>query len=160
MEDGYAYLVLVDKHLDQSVAYAFLEVIKAKFKQTLKASNPPSKKSLVSFEKYLQTEMDKAEKNPEALSKIAKIQSQVDEVKGVMNQNIEKAFKRGEKMETLKQTTDDLKIQANVFNVTSTDIKKKMWFENMKIKLILILLLVVLGLGIFFYVCPGFSCSS
>ncbi|KAL1220466.1 Vesicle-associated membrane protein [Cardamine amara subsp. amara] len=55
--------------------------------------------------------------HPEEISKLAKVKAQVTEVKGVMMENIEK---------------------AQDFRTQGTKIRRKMWFENMKIKLIVL----------------------
>lgn len=43
---------------------------------------------------------------------MSKLQTQVDEVKGIMTQNIEKVLERGERLEDLIASTDEL--QAHV----------------------------------------------
>ncbi|PRQ24967.1 putative Longin-like domain-containing protein [Rosa chinensis] len=62
----------------------------------------------------------------EEINKLAKVKAHVTEVKGVMMENSEKVLDRGEKIEQL----------AKDFKQQGTKMRRKMWFQNMKIKLI------------------------
>ncbi|KAL3359949.1 hypothetical protein AABB24_016450 [Solanum stoloniferum] len=98
--------------------------------------------------------------NPEEINKLAKVKAQVSEVKGVMMQNIEKVLDRGEKIELLVDKTENLRSQAQDFRQQGTKIRRKLWYENMKIKLIVLGIIIALILIIILSVCPGFKCMS
>lgn len=57
--------------------------------------------------------MEHATQNPEELSKVGSVQRKVDEVKGIMSDNIEKVLSRGEKLDTLVDKTDNLMNEAD-----------------------------------------------
>ncbi|THU45473.1 hypothetical protein C4D60_Mb02t18300 [Musa balbisiana] len=96
--------------------------------------------------------------HPEEISKLAKVQDQVSEVKGVMMENIEKVLDRGEKIELLVDKTENLRSQAQDFRQQGTKMRRKMWLQNMKIKLIVLGIIIALILIIILSVCHGFKC--
>lgn len=59
-------------------------------------------------------------------SKAQNVQNQVNEVIGIMHNNIEKVMARGEKLETLQTKTDDLQAGALQFKRGATKIRKQM----------------------------------
>ncbi|KAH1046878.1 hypothetical protein J1N35_037662 [Gossypium stocksii] len=65
---------------------------------------------------------------------------------------------RGEKIELLVDKTENLRSQAQDFRQQGTKIKRKMWIENMKMKLIVFGIVLALVLIIVLSICPGFKC--
>ncbi|XP_023640496.1 vesicle-associated membrane protein 722 isoform X2 [Capsella rubella] len=88
------------------------------------------------------------------------VKAQVSEVKGVMMENIEKVLDRGEKIELLVDKTENLRSQAQDFRTQGTQMRRKMWFQNMKIKLIVLAIIIALILIIVLSVCGGFNCGK
>ncbi|KAB5525307.1 hypothetical protein DKX38_023056 [Salix brachista] len=66
---------------------------------------------------------------------------------------------RGEKIELLVDKTENLHQQAQDFRSQGTQIRRKMWLQNMKVKLIVLGILIVLILIIVLSICKGFSCT-
>ncbi|KAI9104763.1 synaptobrevin [Phlyctochytrium arcticum] len=58
--------------------------------------------------------------------KSAQVQNQVDEVIGIMHNNIEKVMQRGERLESLQNKTDDLQQGALQFKRGATKVRKQM----------------------------------
>uniref|UniRef100_A0A4W3HMR9 Si:ch73-234b20.5 n=1 Tax=Callorhinchus milii TaxID=7868 RepID=A0A4W3HMR9_CALMI len=86
--------------------------------------------------------------NPDKLSDL---QDQVDDVSGIMRQNIDKVLERGEKLDDLIVKTDDLQATADSFQKTSTKIARKMWWKNTKMMvIILVITAIVITLIILF----------
>ncbi|KAJ1558968.1 hypothetical protein HK096_002064, partial [Nowakowskiella sp. JEL0078] len=54
-------------------------------------------------------------------TRTAQVQAQVDEVIGIMSNNIEKVVQRGEKLESLQNKTDDLQQGALQFKRGATN---------------------------------------
>ncbi|KNE64586.1 hypothetical protein AMAG_09944 [Allomyces macrogynus ATCC 38327] len=81
-------------------------------------------------------------------SKTSAIQAQVNEVVGIMQQNIEKVMERGERLDTLQTKTEDLSQSANQFRRGATKVRKQMWWKNMKLKIIVFLIVVAILLAI------------
>ena len=81
-----------------------------------------------------------------------KVQGEIDQVRDVMVQNIEKILERGERIEILVDKTDSLNQSAFAFKKRSTAIRRTMWWKNAKLMIMLVLLIFVL---IYFFVCIG-----
>ncbi len=50
--------------------------------------------------------------------------------------------------------------QAKVYKEQGNEIKRKMWYQNMKIKLVVIVILLLIGLIVWLSICGGFNCSK
>lgn len=75
---------------------------------------------------------------------ITVLNEKIDEVKGVMIENIDKLIDRGEKLEKLVDDTDKIAEDANTFKNTAKKVKNRMLFRL--IFLIVLLIFVVLGI--------------
>jgi vesicle-associated membrane protein 7 len=105
--------------------------------------------------------MEYCETHPEELSKVAAVQKQVDEVKSIMVDNIERVLERGEKIELLVDKTDNLRFQADRFHKTGRSLRSKMWWQNMKVKLLILVIVILIAVIIFASVCfSGGNCLS
>ncbi|KAK2634878.1 hypothetical protein Ddye_029670 [Dipteronia dyeriana] len=78
----------------------------------------------------------------------------------IINLSILCVLDRGEKIELLVDKTENLHHQAQDFRSTGTKIRRKMWLQNMKIKLIVLGILIALILIIVLSVCHGFNCGK
>jgi vesicle-associated membrane protein 72 len=48
--------------------------------------------------------------------------------------------------------------QADVFQRQGKQLRRKMWFENMKVKLIVLAIIIVIAIIIWLSICHGFRC--
>ncbi|XP_057812139.1 vesicle-associated membrane protein 721-like [Salvia miltiorrhiza] len=161
VHDGFTYCVVAEESAGRQVPMAFLERIKDDFVAKYgggKAATAPANGLNKEFGPKLKEQMQYCIEHPEEISKFAKVKAQVSEVKGVMMENIEKVLDRGEKIELLVDKTENLHHQAQDFRTTGTQIRRKMWLQNMKIKLIVLAIIVALILIIVLSVCKGFKC--
>ena len=74
---------------------------------------------------------------------------QVDEVAAQMKKNRDMALEREGRLDELNDRADDLRAKATKFNTTATEVRRKMWWENLRMKIIigasvLVLLLVII----------------
>lgn len=85
---------------------------------------------------------------------ITNTQQEIDNVKGIMTENIERVLERGERIDLLVDKTDRLGVGAHDFRVRSRGLKRRMWWKNIK-------LMVLLGVVIVFliYLFVGFGCG-
>ncbi|RNA35065.1 vesicle-associated membrane 7-like [Brachionus plicatilis] len=72
------------------------------------------------------------------------LQSQVNDVKDVMKTNIDKVLQRGDRLDDLVDKTTDLEANAVQFTTVSKKIKRKMWWQNLKMKIILVCVILVI----------------
>ncbi|CAA2971942.1 vesicle-associated membrane 722 [Olea europaea subsp. europaea] len=156
-----AYCVVAIQSVGRQIPMAFLERIKEDFTKKYsggKAATAVADSLNREFGPNLKEQMQYCVDHPEEISKLAKVKAQVSEVKGVMMENIEKVLDRGEKIELLVDKTDSLSSQAQHFKTQGTQMRRKMWLQNMKIKLIILGIIVALILIIVLSVCSKGKC--
>uniref|UniRef100_A0AAQ4NZZ9 Si:ch73-234b20.5 n=1 Tax=Gasterosteus aculeatus aculeatus TaxID=481459 RepID=A0AAQ4NZZ9_GASAC len=84
---------------------------------------------------------------PGSAAKLDQVQSQVNEVKVILKDNISKVLERGERLDDLIGKTDDLQASADSFQKTSTRVARKYWWKNIKMMIIIgvvVLIIVIL----------------
>ncbi|KAK7286804.1 hypothetical protein RJT34_22062 [Clitoria ternatea] len=163
VDNGFAYCVVAVESVGRHIPIAFLERIKEDFTKRYgggRAATAPAKSLSREFGPKLKEHMQYCAEHPEEISKLAKVKAQVSEVKEVMMENIEKVLDRGEKIEVLVDKTENLRYQAQDFRQQGTQLRRKMWYQNMKIKLIVLAIIIALILIIVLSVCHGFKCGG
>jgi hypothetical protein len=93
--------------------------------------------------------MSKCQKydNLAEVDKLAAVQKKVESVKLVMQENVDIALQNCVKLETIEKAAEELQQQAGVFKRNANELKKKMWWKNIKMKLIIAtIILVILGI--------------
>lgn len=163
VEDGFTFCVVAAESVGRQLPMAFLERIKENFTKKYgagKAATAVAHSLNKEFGPKLKEQMQYCVDHPEEMSKLSKVKAQVSEVKGVMMENIEKVLDRGEKIELLVDKTETLRSQAQDFRTQGTQLRRNMWLQNMKIKLIVLGIIVALILIIVLSVCGGFNCGK
>ncbi|CAA0832238.1 Vesicle-associated membrane protein 721 [Striga hermonthica] len=163
VHDGFTFCVVAEESAGRQLPMAFLERVRDEFVAKYgggKAATAPANGLNKEFGPKMKEHMQYCIEHPEEISKLAKVKAQVSEVKGVMMENIEKVLDRGEKIELLVDKTENLHHQAQDFRTTGTKIRRKMWLQNMKIKLIVLAIIIALILIIVLSICRGFNCGN
>ncbi|KAF9141948.1 Vesicle-associated membrane protein [Mortierella sp. GBA39] len=145
-EDGLTYMCMADDSFGRRIPFAFLQDIKEKFLAQYgreRALSSLVAYSMNEFSKTIAKQMEYFSTNPEA-DRIKQVQGEIEQVKDVMVQNIERVLERGERIELLVDKTDNLNQQAFAFKKRSTVLKQKMWWKNAKLMVILILVVILL----------------
>ncbi|KAE9461504.1 hypothetical protein C3L33_06588, partial [Rhododendron williamsianum] len=158
-----AYCVVADETVGRQIPMAFLERVKDDFVSRYgggMAVTSPANSLNKEFGSKLKEHMQYCVEHPEEISKLAKVKAQVSEVKGVMMENIEKVLDRGEKIELLVDKTENLHHQAQDFQTSGMNMRRKIWLQNMKIKLIVLGILIALILVVILSACGGFNCGK
>ncbi|KAJ3041501.1 hypothetical protein HDV00_009297 [Rhizophlyctis rosea] len=70
-------------------------------------------------------------------NKTQAVQQQVDEVVGIMQENIHKVMQRGEQLNSLQGKTEDLQASSMQFRKGASKVRRQMWWKDVKMKLIL-----------------------
>uniref|UniRef100_A0A0D3HX81 Longin domain-containing protein n=1 Tax=Oryza barthii TaxID=65489 RepID=A0A0D3HX81_9ORYZ len=149
IHQGYAYCVVATESSGRQIPLALLDMIKEDFNKRYaggKAATAAANSLSRDFGPRLGEQMKYCMDHPEEVSKLAKVKAQVSEVKGIMMENIDKAIDRGQQ------------IDAADFRQQGTRVRRKMWYQNMKIKLIVLGIIIALILIIILSVCHGFKC--
>ncbi|CAN8247756.1 unnamed protein product [Cochlearia groenlandica] len=97
--------------------------------------------------------------NSDEINNLDKAKAQVSEVKSAMLENIDKILQRSVVIGDLVDKTGNLHSEAQIFRIQGGQISRKMWFKNMKIKLIVFAVIIALIFIIFLSVCGGFKCA-
>ncbi|KAK9671516.1 hypothetical protein RND81_12G035500 [Saponaria officinalis] len=161
VDNGFTYCVVAVESCGRQIPIAFLERVKDDFNKRYgggKAATAKAKAFNKEFGPKLKEHMQYCIDHPDEINKLAKVKAQVNEVKGVMMENIEKVLDRGEKIELLVDKTEDLRSQAQDFRKQGTQLKRKMWYENAKMKMIVFGIVGALILIILLSICPGLKC--
>ncbi|PVU86126.1 hypothetical protein BB559_006022 [Furculomyces boomerangus] len=97
---------------------------------------------------FLGSDYNKGGANGEGANKAREVQQQVDEVVGIMQENINKVMEREERLDTLQTKTEELNEGARQFRRGATQVRKKMWWRDMKLKIIIGVIVVILLIAI------------
>ena len=75
---------------------------------------------------------------------LGKLESKVDEVTGIMRQNIDKVIHRGQTLDDLNERSDLLAHSSTDFRNNATKLRKKLCWKNVKLWVILAIVFIVL----------------
>ncbi|KAH7639431.1 Tetraspanin-33 [Dermatophagoides farinae] len=84
--------------------------------------------------------------------RLQQTQAQVDEVVGIMRTNVEKVLERDQKLSELDDRADALQQGASQFEQQAGKLKRKYWWQNLKMMLILgmivlVILIIIIVIG-------------
>ncbi|ORY98409.1 synaptobrevin-domain-containing protein [Absidia repens] len=78
--------------------------------------------------------------------KTQSVQQQMNNVKNIMQQNIDKAMERDERLADIHGKTENLQSTAERFRRGANQVRKRMWWKDLKWKVIIaVTILVILG---------------
>lgn len=77
-------------------------------------------------------------------NKAQHLQGQVDDVVGIMHQNVTEVMKRGENLNIMKNKAEDLEQGAKAFSGNATRVKRKAWWQDLKLKILIALIILVI----------------
>ncbi|PWA90587.1 vesicle-associated membrane protein [Artemisia annua] len=169
-----AYCVVAKESVGKQISIAFLERVRADFKKRYgggKADTAVAKSLNKEFGPIMKEHMQYIIEHADEIEKLIKVKAQVSEVKSIMLDNIDKAIDRGENLTNLNDKAENLRdseyvaqillfFQAQQFKKAGTKIRRKMWYQNMKIKLVVLGILLLLVLVIWLSICHGFDCTN
>jgi len=156
---GLTYLVVADASLGRRIPFGFLVEIKKRFL----AQYPPESTDFTSLPNYgagsFNTELKKlmidyGTTKAGKEDAISNVQGEIDNVRGIMSQNIESLLERGERIDLLVDKTDRLGGNAHEFRIRSRGLRRKMWWKNVKLMALLIVVIIFL-----IYLFVGFGCG-
>eukprot|EP01066_Platyproteum_vivax_P002462 Platyproteum_vivax@DN13007_c0_g1_i1.p1 len=94
--------------------------------------------------------------------KIQQVKSQVNEIKDLMVDNIDKILDRGEKIDLLVDITDDMNQNAFHFQrqVKARTLQRHYWWQNTRCYLLFLLCVIVFAASVLLWLCDKFDCSK
>ena len=137
VEHGICYLCMSDELNKHRIPFAFLVDVKDQFLAAYGAETPQTAIAFSMNEQFapvIKNRMDyyNSDEADRAIDNIGAVKSQIDDVKGVMVQNIEKVLERGEKIELLVDKTDRLNQQAFRFQSSGRNLRRHLYWKKMR----------------------------
>lgn len=142
------YIMICKSSYPQRCAHAALEELQKQF--IAKAGDKATTAKDKALDKQCGPILEKICQKYDNLSeidKLASLTSKVDSVKLVMQENVDLALQNCVKLEKLEKDAEDLQQQAGVFKRSAHDLKKKMWWKDIKMKLVIgFIILAIIGI--------------
>lgn len=156
VESGITYLCMSDERSRRRVAFAFLEDAKIRFRSqyTEIMHTAPAFTMNGDFAPILERQMAFYNSDPSS-DELTKVKSQLDDVKNVMVENIEKVLERGEKIELLVDKTDRLNQAAFKFEKNSKQLRNALFWKKVKMYIIAAVSISAFALIIAMVACGG-----
>ncbi len=87
-------------------------------------------------------------------NKLNEVKYKVNIVKDVMHDNINLALENTTKLETIEVQSEELQQVAGIFRLNATNLRKKMWWKNFKMKAAIFfifasILSIIIGIGVY-----------
>mmetsp|Transcript_11759 Transcript_11759/g.30108 ORF Transcript_11759/g.30108 Transcript_11759/m.30108 type:complete len:223 (-) Transcript_11759:113-781(-) len=149
---GLTYLCMADEGMGRRLPFGFLEDVRQRFT----AAHSATSSTAIAYEHnsdfggQLAERMDFWSHNPSA-DAIGRCKTDINEVKGIMVQNIEKVLDRGEKIELLVTRTDALQEESFAFRREARVVRRTFWWKNVRMGVLiglLVLLLLYIALAV------------
>jgi vesicle-associated membrane protein 7 len=156
---GLTYLVVAHASAGRRVPFGFLVEIRNRFL----AQFPPETTDFGSMPNYgagafnaqlrkLMVEYGTTEGGKQ--DAISNVQNEIENVRGIMTENIDRVLERGERIDLLVDKTDRLGGSARDFRVRSKGLRRRMWWKNVKLMALLVVVVIFL-----IYLFVGFGCG-
>ncbi|SZE99555.1 unnamed protein product [Blumeria hordei] len=153
------YLVVADSALGRRIPFQFLDEVKKVFLEKYPAEStdfsclPVYGAGNFNVELQVLTKEFSATQGGEQ-DTIRNVREEIDSVRGIMCQNIDSLLERGERIDLLIDKTNRLGGNAYDFRIRTRGLRRKMWWNN--VKLVILLIFVILFLV---YLFVGFGCG-
>ncbi|KAL4538475.1 hypothetical protein Ndes2526B_g03223 [Nannochloris sp. 'desiccata'] len=147
LADGFTFLCMTPQAFNRRVPFAFLEDVRIRFTTAhgSAAANAAAYSFNQTFAPILQERA--AYHNNPSNDTVSRVTGEVNGLREVMVENIERVLERGDRLELLVQKTDELSDSAFVFKRGATTLKRDMWYRNIRTS-VYVVLLIILGLYI------------
>jgi hypothetical protein len=73
--------------------------------------------------------------------KVAEVKYKVNQVRDIMHDNINLALENTTKLETIELKSEELDQSAGIFKKNASELRKKMWWKNFKMKAAIFLII-------------------
>jgi len=158
VKDGLTYLCLADLKFDRMPCFRYLTNIRQRFLSTYgeRWKTAIAFSFNADFRTQLQKQMIVANSDV-GNSKIDQISESLDNVRGVMVENIEKVLDRGEHLELLVKKSEDLHDTTYDFKQKSITLRNQMWWQKTKMTLLIVFICALVLYIILAMACGGFA---
>ncbi|KAI4337303.1 hypothetical protein L6164_015736 [Bauhinia variegata] len=159
--DGLTVLCMADDTAGRRIPFAFLEDIHQKFARTYgRAVHSASAYGMNDeFSRILSQQMESYSNDPNA-DRINRLKGEMNQVRNVMIENIDKVLDRGDRLELLVDKTANLQGNTFRFRKQARRFRSTVWWRNVKLTVALIVLLLVIVYVVLAFVCHGLALPS
>lgn len=152
------FLLITDNSVSRKIAFAFLTKIQEdfslKFTPNIIENAPPYGCAAFNRELKEQVAIYAGGGPQDDPDRIAAVQREIESVRGIMTENIERVLERGERIDLIVDKTDRLGEGARGFRVGARRMRRQMWWKNVKLMVLLSVVIVFL-----IYLFVGFGCG-
>lgn len=156
---GLTFLVVAREDLGRRVPFGYLVEIRKRFlsqydptRTDFSALPPYGAAAFNGKMKALMTEYGTTQAGKD--DAISKAQREIDDVRAIMTENIDRVLERGERIDLLVDKTDRLGGSARDFRVRSRGLRRRMWWKNVRLMVLLVVVVIFLV-----YLFVGFACG-
>lgn len=155
VKDGVRYACLGDKAPGTSrLAYLLLEDMCQRFTDKFGVTgrtaidNTPFRAEFSGTLEKLLTKY-----NDPAVDKVTALRSELENVRDAAMMNIDRVLERGERLEGMAEKTSLLSERAQMFNRASTRLRRDMWWQSVKMKVLFAVLALVAIVALAYSIC-------
>lgn len=154
--DGLTVLCMADDTLGRRIPFAFLEDIHQRFVKTYGRAVLTAQAYAMNdeFSRVLSQQMEYYSNDPNA-DRINRLKGEMNQVRNVMIENIDKVLDRGDRLELLVDKTANLQGNTFRFRKQARRFRSTVWWRNVKL-----MVLVIVALLIIIYVILAFACHG
>ncbi|KAH7297107.1 hypothetical protein KP509_26G053800 [Ceratopteris richardii] len=159
--DGLTFLCMADDSFGRRIPFSFLEDVRSKFMKTygMKANMALPYAMNDEFSRVLNQQMEYFSKDVNA-DNINRMKGELNQVRNVMIQNIDKVLDRGERLELLVDKTATIQNRAFRFRKKAREFRSANWWRNVKLVALLIILILIIIYVVLAIVCHGMTLPS
>ncbi|VAI50986.1 unnamed protein product [Triticum turgidum subsp. durum] len=143
------------------IPFAFLEDIHGKFVKTYGRAALTALAYAMNdeFSRVLSKQMDYYSNDPNA-DCITRMKGEMDQVRSIMIDNIDKVLERGDRLEMLVDKTTTMQGNTMRFKRQARRFRNTVWWRNVKLTAAVILILLAIIYIVLAYMCHGFTLPS
>ncbi|EEC74190.1 hypothetical protein OsI_09329 [Oryza sativa Indica Group] len=159
--DGVTALCMADDAAGRRIPFAFLEDIHGRFVKTYGRAALTALAYAMNdeFSRVLGQQMDYYSNDPNA-DRISRMRGEMDQVRNVMIDNIDKVLERGDRLELLVDKTATMQGNTMRFKRQARRFRNTVWWRNVKLTAASVFILLVIIYIVLVYMCHGFTLPS
>uniref|UniRef100_A0ACD5YPY7 Uncharacterized protein n=2 Tax=Avena sativa TaxID=4498 RepID=A0ACD5YPY7_AVESA len=159
--DGLTALCMTDDAAGRRIPFLFLEDIHGKFVKTYGRAALTALAYTMNdeFSRVLSKQMDYFSNDPSADS-INRMKGEMEQVRSVMIDNIDKVLERGDRLELLVDKTATMQGNTMRFKRQARRFRNTVWWRNVKLTVAVIFILLAIIYLVLAFMCHGFTLPS
>ncbi|CAN0888111.1 Vesicle-associated membrane protein 713 [Linum grandiflorum] len=156
--DGLTVLCMAEETAGRRIPFAFLEDIHQRFVRTYGRAVHSAQAYGMNdeFSRVLNQQMDYFSSDPNA-DRMNRLKGEMNQVRNVMIENIDKVLERGDRLELLVDKTANMQGNTFRFRKQTRRFRTAVWWRNVKLTIALIILLLVVIYVVLAFVCHGLT---